>query len=180
MERRRLRRHLGSRASQQLTCVRTIRHCTWIARALLPGGRVGFDAGLVAGRSYVFFCPRPSFEETGNLNIRGSGLQCAHAILARGELARLCGHDPRFAHRVWEASLEQDIERYLVQSERNSRENGWSYLKQVTHRLHNARQRPQQINSKGALERALELASAKPGKRGQNKKSPSGKPDSGV
>jgi hypothetical protein len=77
-------------------------------------------------------------------------------------------------------SLEKDVESHLVESEKRSRENGWSYLKKLTQRLENAKQRAQYTKNKGALEQALALASAKPGKRGRNKKPPSGKPDSGV
>jgi len=67
------------------------------------------------------FCPRPASEETGDVNTRGSGLQCAHtrgsglqcahtrgsglqcarAILARSELSRFGGQGRRSAHRVW-------------------------------------------------------------------------------
>ena len=47
------------------------------------------------------FCPRPASEETGDVNTRGSGLQCAHAVLARGELSRLGRQDRRSAQLVW-------------------------------------------------------------------------------
>jgi hypothetical protein len=56
------------------------------------------------------FCPRPASEETGDVNTRGSGLQCAHtrgsglqwthAVLARGELSRFGGQGRRSAQRV--------------------------------------------------------------------------------
>ena len=49
----------------------------------------------------ALFCPRPSFEETGNFDTGDPGWRCAQATLARGELSRLDGHDRYFAHRAW-------------------------------------------------------------------------------
>jgi hypothetical protein len=46
------------------------------------------------------FCPRPSFEETRDINIGRSGLQCGDAVLARGELSRRGGQDRRSAQWV--------------------------------------------------------------------------------
>ena len=48
------------------------------------------------------FCPRPASEEAGDVNMRGSGLQCGQAILAGGEPPRFSRQDRRSAHRVWQ------------------------------------------------------------------------------
>src|SRR4030095_1278931 len=48
------------------------------------------------------FCPRPAFEEAGDVNTRGSGLQCGQAVLTGGEPPRFGGQNRRSAHRVWQ------------------------------------------------------------------------------
>src|SRR5262245_23767008 len=62
--------------------------------------RTGSPTSLSSVRLRLFH-PWPSFEEIGNFNTKGSGWQCAHARLARGELSHVGRHDRRLAHRLW-------------------------------------------------------------------------------